>query len=92
MLQMAGTATGSAVRSSFNRKTMKNDKRCSIAWARFDALRRNIPSWLKREQVAECHWIVDAVQSLGRQDFRQSWPNSFYELNWGGGFQHQKGW
>lgn len=64
MLQMAGTATGSAVRSSFNRKTMKNDKRCSIAWARFDALRRNIPSWLKREQVAECHWIVDAVQSI----------------------------
>ncbi len=47
---------------------MIDDKRFSVAWARFDALRRNIPPWLKTEQVAEYHSIVDDLQEASGED------------------------
>ena len=47
---------------------MIDDKRFSVAWARFDALRRNIPPWLKTEQVAEYHSIVDGLQEASGED------------------------
>jgi hypothetical protein len=36
--------------------------------------------------------VIDGVDPLGGQNFRKLWADSLYILNWGGGFEHLKGW
>jgi hypothetical protein len=47
---------------------MIDDRQFRVARARFDALRRNIPLSLKKEDVAEYHSILDALQTATGED------------------------
>lgn len=47
---------------------MREEKQFSMAWARFNALRSNIPNWIKKDQVNDYHSILDALEQASGED------------------------
>lgn len=47
---------------------MNNDRKWQLAWAKFDAFKENLPSWIGESDVAEFHSILDLLQESSGED------------------------